>query len=185
MTVTAEQWAEIKLLVCDVDGVLTDGTVLYGADGELAKPFFIRDGMGMRLLEAGGVRVAVITSEDSPVVSGRVKKLLLSAYRPGMKRKGDALKAVMAEFDVTPAQVVYVGDDVNDAEAFEIAGIPCAPADASDYALARVKYVAKHFGGKGAVREIADLILKAKQLDPDALWRGIHKQAESHDAGSV
>lgn len=185
MTVSAEQWAEVKLLVCDVDGVLTDGTVLYGAQGELAKPFYIRDGMGLRLLEAAGVRVAIITSEDSPVVSGRVKKLLLSAYRPGMKRKGDALRAVMAEFGVTPEQTAYVGDDVNDAEAFEIAGIPCAPGDASDFALERAKYVAKQSGGKGAVREIADLILKARQLDSDVLWRGIHTQAEAHDSGSV
>lgn len=185
MTVTDSQWADVKLLVSDVDGVLTDGCVLYGVEGELAKSFFIRDGMGLRLLEAAGVRVGIITSEDSPVVSGRVKKLLLSAYRPGMKRKGEALRAVMQEFGASAAETVYVGDDVNDAEAFEVAGISCAPADASQFAKERVKFVSSKRGGRGAVREIADLILQARGLNPDELWRGIHKQAEQHDAGSV
>ncbi|MCA8917176.1 MAG: HAD-IIIA family hydrolase [Planctomycetes bacterium] len=185
MTVSNEQWADVKLVVCDVDGVLTDGTVLYGPQGELAKPFYIRDGMGLRLLEAAGVKVGIITSEDSPVVSGRVKRLLLSAYRPGMKRKGEALRQLMGEFGATPEQTVYVGDDVNDSEAFEVAGIPCAPADASRFALDRVKYICSMPGGRGAVREIADLVLHAKKLDEDDLWKGIHIQPEEHDAGTV
>ncbi|MCA8914271.1 MAG: HAD hydrolase family protein [Planctomycetes bacterium] len=185
MSVTEEEWKNVRLLACDVDGVLTDGTVLYGRDGELAKSFFIRDGMGLRLLEAADVRVAVITSEDSPVVGGRVKRLMLSAYKPGMKRKGDALRAVMQQFGVTEEQTAYVGDDVNDSEAFEAAGIPCAPADATEFARESARYVTAKPGGRGAVREIADLIIAAKGLNPDELWRGIHKAAESHDAGSV
>jgi len=80
----------------------------------------------------------------------------------------------MQQFGATPAQTVYIGDDINDAEAFEIAGIPCAPADASEFALDRVRYVTAKPGGRGAVREIADLILAAKGADPDQLWRGIH-----------
>lgn len=174
MTVTPEEWTGVKLVVTDVDGVLTDGHVLYGPDGELAKNFYIPDGMGLRLLEAAGVRVGVITSEDSPVISGRVKKLMLSAYRPGMKRKGDALKAMMQEFGATPAQTVFIGDDVNDAEAFEIAGIPCAPADANEFATRRARYVTSKNGGAGAVREIANQIIQSKGLNPDELWRGIH-----------
>jgi 3-deoxy-D-manno-octulosonate 8-phosphate phosphatase (KDO 8-P phosphatase) len=174
MTINDTEWANVKLLVCDVDGVLTDGTVLYGPEGELAKAFFIRDGMGMRLLEAAEVRVGIITSEDSPVVKGRAERLMLSAYRPGMKRKGEALREVMAEFGASAEQTAYVGDDVNDAEAFEIAGISCAPADASDFAKERVRFVSSKRGGRGAVREIADHILRAKGLDHDELWRGIH-----------
>lgn len=185
MSVTPDEWAAVKLFVTDVDGVLTDGHVLYGAEGELAKNFFIPDGMGLRLLEAAGVRVGVITSEDSPVVSGRVKRLMLSAYRPGMKRKGDALKAIMAEFGAKPEETVFVGDDVNDAEALEIAGIPCAPADANEFAIERARYVTARPGGAGAVREIANRIIDAMNLDPDDLWRGIHKDPESHDAGTV
>ncbi|MBK8205405.1 MAG: HAD family hydrolase [Planctomycetes bacterium] len=185
MSVTPEEWAAVKLFATDVDGVLTDGTVLYGQQGELAKRFFIRDGMGLRLLEAAGVRVAVITSEDSPVVSSRVKRLMLSAYKPGMKRKGEALSALMREFGASAAETVFVGDDVNDSEALEIAGISCAPADATEFARDSSRHVCSLPGGLGAVREIADLIIAAKGLNPDQLWRGIHKQAESHDVGSV
>lgn len=185
MTVTTEEWAAVKLFVCDVDGVLTDGSVIYGNDGELAKTFFIRDGMGLRLLEAGDVRVGVITSEDSPVVGGRIQRLMLSAYKPGMKRKGEALRALMKQFGASHEETVYVGDDVNDAEAFEVAGISCAPADASDFARESARLVTELAGGRGAVREIADKIIAAKGLNPDRLWRGIHKNPESRDAGSV
>jgi 3-deoxy-manno-octulosonate cytidylyltransferase (CMP-KDO synthetase) len=185
MTVNDEEWANVKLFVCDVDGVLTDGTVIYGRDGELAKPFFIRDGMGLRLLEAADVRVAVITSEDSPVVSGRVKRLMLSAYQPGMKRKGEALRALMKQFGAEPEQTVYIGDDVNDAEAFEACEIPCAPGDASAFARESARYVTAAAGGRGAVREIADKVIEAKKLNAEDLWQGIHKAAESHDAGTV
>jgi 3-deoxy-D-manno-octulosonate 8-phosphate phosphatase (KDO 8-P phosphatase) len=182
MSVTEADWASVKLFVCDVDGVLTDGAVLYGQQGELAKQFFIRDGMGLRLLEAAGVRVGVITSEDSPVVHGRMKKLLLSAYKPGMKRKGDALRALMKQFNAGEAETVYVGDDVNDAEAFEAAGISCAPVDATGFARDSARYVTTAPGGKGAVREIADLIIAAKKLNPADLWKGLHN---THDSGSV
>jgi 3-deoxy-D-manno-octulosonate 8-phosphate phosphatase (KDO 8-P phosphatase) len=185
VSVTEQDWAGVKLFVCDVDGVLTDGTVLYGAQGELAKQFFIRDGMGLRLLEAAGVRVGIITSEDSPVVHGRMKKLMLSAYKPGMKRKGDALRELMKQFKAGGAETVYVGDDVNDAEAFEAAGIPCAPGDATEFARDSARYVTQAPGGRGAIREIADLVIAAKKLNPDKLWKGLHKEAESRDAGSV
>ncbi|MBZ0136741.1 MAG: HAD hydrolase family protein [Planctomycetes bacterium] len=185
MTVTESEWSGVKLFVCDVDGVLTDGSVIYGREGEFAKTFFIRDGMGLRLLEGADVRVGIITSEDSPVVAGRVKRLMLSAYKPGMKRKGDALRALMQQFSASAEETVYVGDDVNDAEAFEAAGISCAPCDANPFARESARYVTQLPGGRGAVREIADLVIAAKGLNPDHIWRAIHKDAESLDAGSV
>lgn len=184
--VSKSEWAAIKVLACDVDGVLTDAGVWYSAGGELAKRFYIRDGMGLRLLEAAGVRVAVITSEDSSVVTARVQKLMLSAYRPGMKRKGDALRHVMAEFGAAPNETAFIGDDVNDGEALAVAGIAIAPADASDFALQRARYVTTKPGGNGAVREVADLILAAKGVDAAKLWAEVHgAKAESHDAGTV
>lgn len=184
--VTTAQWAAIKLLACDVDGVLTDAGVWYGPEGELAKRFYIRDGMGLRLLEAAGVRVAVITSEDSAVVMSRMKRLMLSAYRPGMKRKGDALRHLMAEHGAAPNETAYIGDDVNDAEAFAVAGIPIAPGDASGFALGQARYVTARPGGNGAVREVADLILAAKGVDAARLWAEVHgAKAERHDAGTV
>lgn len=184
--VTKREWAAIKLVACDVDGVLTDASVLYGPEGEIAKRFFIRDGMGLRLLEAAGVRVAVITSEDSPVVGARVKRLMLSAYKPGMKRKGDALRHVMAQFSAAPNETVFIGDDVNDGEALAVAGIAVAPADASEFAIGRARYVTAKLGGNGAVREVADLILAAKGVDAARLWAEIHgDKAETHDTGTV
>lgn len=171
-----EQWASIKLLALDVDGVLTDGTVFYGTEGELAKPFFIHDGMGLRLLEAAGIRVAVITSEDSALVHKRVSRLMLSGYRPGMKRKGEALRQLMTTFGVIRSQTAFIGDDVNDAEALELAGLPICTPQAAQAAKARAKYITSAAGGRGAVREVADLIIAAKGLDPVALWQGIHPQ---------
>ncbi len=182
---TKKDWARVKLVATDVDGVLTDATVLYGPQGELAKPFFIRDGMGMRLLEAAGVRVGVITSEDSALVAARVKKLMLSAYRPGQKRKGEALKALMAEFGADASETVFIGDDVNDAEAMQLAGIAACPADASSYALSMARYVTSAPGGRGCIREIAEHILAAKGVDPVQLWVSLHPQAVSRDSGTV
>ena len=182
---TKKDWARIKLVATDVDGVLTDATVLYGPHGELAKPFFIRDGMGMRLLEGAGVRVGVITSEDSALVGERVKKLMLSAYRPGQKRKGEALAALMAEFGASAGEAVFIGDDVNDAEAMQLAGIDVCPADASSYALAMARYVTAAPGGRGCVREVAEHILAAKGVDPVQLWARLHPQSVSRDVGTV
>ncbi len=182
---TKKDWARIKLVATDVDGVLTDATVLYGPHGELAKPFFIRDGMGMRLLEGAGVRVGVITSEDSALVGERVKKLMLSAYRPGQKRKGEALAALMAEFGASAGEAVFIGDDVNDAEAMQLAGIAVCPADASSYALAMARYVTAAPGGRGCVREVAEHILAAKGVDPVQLWARLHPQSVSRDVGTV
>lgn len=182
---TKKDWARVKLVATDVDGVLTDATVLYGPHGELAKPFFIRDGMGMRLLEGAGVRVGVITSEDSALVGERVKKLMLSAYRPGQKRKGEALAALMAEFGASAGEAVFIGDDVNDAEAMQLAGIAVCPADASSYALAMARYVTAAPGGRGCVREVAEHILAAKGVDPVQLWARLHPQAVSRDVGTV
>ncbi|MHC4841865.1 MAG: KdsC family phosphatase [Planctomycetota bacterium] len=173
--VTKADWAGVKLFICDVDGVLTDGTVQYDQTGQMLRTFHIRDGMGMRLLEEAGVKVGIITSEQSEAVDARAKRLLLSAYRPGQKLKGKALQEVMDEFGVTPVETVYIGDDYNDAEAFELAGIPCCPSDASDFARDRVRFQANYGGGKGAVREIAEMILAAKELDPVELWHQIHK----------
>ncbi|MCC6572793.1 MAG: HAD hydrolase family protein [Planctomycetes bacterium] len=174
-----EEWAGIKLVATDVDGVMTDGTVLYGAQGELAKNFFIHDGMGLRLLEAAGIRVCVITSEDSQLVHQRVSRLMLSAYKPGMKRKGEALKSLMTSYGVIRQQTVYIGDDVNDAEALEAAGIGVCPPEASKSARDRARYTTKAPGGRGALREVADLILEAKGLDPVTLWRSIHPDVSS------
>jgi YrbI family 3-deoxy-D-manno-octulosonate 8-phosphate phosphatase len=182
---TKKDWARIKLVATDVDGVLTDATVLYGPQGELAKPFFIRDGMGMKLLEGAGVRVGVITSEDSPLVAQRINKLMLSGYRPGQKRKGEALKALMAEFGASAAETVFVGDDVNDAEAMQLAGIAVCPADASSYALAMARYVTSAPGGRGCVREIAEHILAAKGIDPIDLWAKLNPESVSRDVGTV
>lgn len=173
--VTKAEWAGVKLVICDVDGVLTDATVQYGPEGEMLRTFHIRDGMGMRLLEAAGVKVGIITSEKSAAVDARAERLLLSAYRPGMKRKGAALQGIMDEFSASAAETVFVGDDYNDAEALELAGIPCCPADASNYARGLARFESSFNGGRGAVREIAELVLGAKGLDPVQLWHGIHK----------
>ncbi len=178
-------WARIKLVATDVDGVLTDATVIYGPQGELGKTFFIRDGMGLRLLEGAGVHVAVVTSEDSPLVAARVNKLMLSAYRPGQKRKGEVMLELMREFGAKKSETVFIGDDVNDLEAFAAVGIPVAPCDAHSVNRKLARFVTKEPGGRGCVREVADRILAAKGLDSQELWARLHPQSVSRDRGSV
>ena len=167
---TARDFASVKLLILDVDGVLTDGGVYYGAEGEQLKRFFIPDGMGLVLLQRAGIPVAVMTTENSPRVTARIKQLKLAHYAPGISKKGEHLPRLCAEAGVDPKHAAYVGDDVNDVSALKQVGLPIGTRDCMDEVRAVVRYVTKAAGGNGAVREVANLILKAKGVDIPALW---------------
>lgn len=154
--------ADIKLVITDVDGVLTDGGIYYDATGECLKRFHVRDGLGMRLLEENGVRVAVLSGRDSPTLRKRVADLGITLYQFGVKDKHGACRELMEQAGVEVSQTVCIGDDSIDLPAFAACGLSYAVADAPVYVQARASAVLVKEGGKGAFRELADAILVAQ-----------------------
>lgn len=157
-----QRLAGVRLLITDVDGVLTDGGLFYDAQGECLKRFHVRDGLGMRLLEESGVRVAVLSGRDSAVLRKRVADLGVTLYQFGVKDKAAACAALMKEAGVTAGQTACIGDDSIDLPAFAACGLSFAVADAPPYVQRQATGVLKLGGGQGALRELADAILQAQ-----------------------
>jgi len=153
---------DIRLVITDVDGVLTDGGIYYDATGECLKRFHVRDGMGMRLLEENGVRVAVLSGRDSATLRKRVADLGVTLFQFGVKDKLAACNQLMAEAGVSAAQTVCIGDDSIDLPAFAACGMSFAVADAPAYVKAAATQTLSAAGGTGAFRELADAILHAQ-----------------------
>jgi N-acylneuraminate cytidylyltransferase len=149
---------DIRLLVVDVDGTLTDGGMYYDGKGEALKKFNTRDAKGMLMLRDAGVRVCVVTAETSAVVDARMRKLGITDYFAGVKDKLAWLKDQEARSGVSPSQTAYIGDDLNDLDGLRSVGFSCCPADAVPAVRNAVHYVCSAAGGAGAVREVCDLI---------------------------
>lgn len=154
--------ADVRLVITDVDGVLTDGGLFYDATGECMKRFHVRDGLGMKLLEENGVRVAVLSGRDSATLRKRVQDLGVGLSQFGVKDKAAACRELMAQAGVTAAQTVCIGDDSIDLPAFTACGLSYAVADAPLYVQRAVTAVLTTKGGFGAFRELADAILQAQ-----------------------
>ncbi len=152
---------EVRLLLLDVDGVLTDGGLRYDDRGGEAKTFHAQDGHGMKMLQGEGVPVGIITSRQSPVVSRRAKELGLAHLHQGVADKGAAFDALIAKLRLTADAVAYVGDDVIDLPVMTRIGLAIAVADAHPEVRARAHWVTHAAGGRGAVREVCDLLLAA------------------------
>jgi YrbI family 3-deoxy-D-manno-octulosonate 8-phosphate phosphatase len=153
----------VRLLCVDVDGVLTDAGMYYGPDGEVLKKFNTRDGMGLARVREAGVAVAIISGEDSAIVYARAAKLKIDEVFSGVANKLDVVNDLAASHNIAPDEVAYIGDDLNDLTAMECVGFACAVADAADPIKAMAHYVAQRRGGDGAVREVCELIIAAKQ----------------------
>jgi YrbI family 3-deoxy-D-manno-octulosonate 8-phosphate phosphatase len=159
----------IRLVVSDVDGVLTDAGVYYSADGEALKRFSMRDGMGFELLRERGIQAALMTREESPIVAARAKKLKVERLLSGQMDKREALPRLVSELGVPAHAVAYMGDDVNDLEALRWvaeAGLAVCPSDAVPKVVAAVHFVTAARGGYGAFRELCDLILDNQKEQP-------------------
>lgn len=154
--------SNVRLVITDVDGVLTDGGIFYDANGECVKRFHVRDGMGMRLLEENGVRVAVLSGRDSPTLRKRVDDLGITLCQFGVKDKLTACRQLMAEAGVEKAETVCIGDDCIDLPAFAACGLSFAVADAPSYVRRAANFTLHSTGGSGAFREVADAILFAQ-----------------------
>ena len=169
MTGRAAQKAEsVKLVVLDVDGVMTDGTLLYGADTKLEmKSFNIKDGLGIKLLQRCGIDVAIITGRTSAAVERRAAELGITELIQGREDKGTALEEVIASRKLDAASVAYMGDDLPDLGAMRLAGLASCPIDAVEAVKNDADWIAPLAGGCGAVRALCDFILRAQGHLPD------------------
>jgi 3-deoxy-D-manno-octulosonate 8-phosphate phosphatase (KDO 8-P phosphatase) len=155
----------IKLLIMDVDGVLTDGRLYFTEQGEEIKVFHVRDGQGLGAFHAAGFRSGVISGRNSPVVDMRLKQLGVEFIWQGRNEKAAAFKELIAAADVSPDDTAFIGDDTLDLEVFPLVGLAVAVADAHDTIKSAAHYTTAHKGGRGAVRDLIDLILASKAQD--------------------
>ncbi|HHW21119.1 MAG TPA: acylneuraminate cytidylyltransferase [Thermodesulfovibrio thiophilus] len=154
----------IKAIFLDLDGVFTPGTVFFGASGELSKEFNIRDGMGLEILrESSDVEIFVITSENSEIVSSRMKKLKIENYYPGIKDKYAKVEEILTDKNIKKSETAYIGDDINDLANLLSAGWSFCPSDAMKEVKQVVDLVLEAKGGKEAIREAVDFIIKYNQ----------------------
>jgi 3-deoxy-D-manno-octulosonate 8-phosphate phosphatase (KDO 8-P phosphatase) len=155
--------ARIRLLVLDVDGVLTDGRLLYDTEGRESKSFHVRDGYGMQQVMAAGVTVAVISGRRSPAAAARLAELKVPHVFLGRNDKREVFDQLLAELGVPASDVACVGDDVTDLDIMARAGLGITVADAHPDVLRVADWVTAAGGGRGAVREICDLLVASRQ----------------------
>lgn len=156
--------SDIKLVAFDVDGVLTDGQLYYGPEGESLKVFHVRDGVALKILPDMGIEVAVVSAKDSPALRTRLRELGVQNAFVGCHDKLQRLQALADELGLAPHQVAFVGDDLVDLKVMDWCGCGLAPADAYSLVLERADRVLSVKGGQGVARCVADLILKAQGL---------------------
>lgn len=153
---------KIKAVALDVDGVLTDGTFIWGANGEEYKKFSFLDIMGISIGVESGLTFALISGEDNPLIDRYAKKMGIVDIYKGCKDKASALKNFAQKYNLPLQEVCFMGDDINDASALALAGLSAAPSTAHEDARVKATLVTKRGGGKGAVRELIDFILSSR-----------------------
>lgn len=154
-----ERLKHVKLVVTDVDGVLTDGGLYYGPDGECLKRFNARDGLGVKLLQEAGIQVAILSGRDCPALRKRIEDLGITEAVFGQLDKRMALTGIMERCGVQPEEVVYIGDDIPDINIFGICGVSVTIKNAPDYVKYKSDFILDNCGGYGAFREIVDIII--------------------------
>jgi 3-deoxy-D-manno-octulosonate 8-phosphate phosphatase (KDO 8-P phosphatase) len=152
-------YKDIKLIVLDVDGVMTDGKLLIGSDGVEYKNFNVKDGMGISLAKYHGIKFAIITGRQSESVSIRAKELNIDFVHQKISNKIEVFSTLMEDLNLVPEQVCYIGDDINDLPVIDLVGLAVAPNDAVEMVKNSVHFVTNLKGGQGAVREAIDVIL--------------------------
>jgi 3-deoxy-D-manno-octulosonate 8-phosphate phosphatase (KDO 8-P phosphatase) len=158
---------QIRMVVTDCDGVLTDGGVYYSQEGEALKRFSVRDGMGVERLRLAGIETAILTRENSPIVARRGEKLKLRFTFLGIQDKHAHLSVMCKVSGLDQSQLAYIGDDVNDLEIIRAVGdlgLTAAPSDATDEVAAQVQFRCSKPGGHGAFREFAEWVLHLREM---------------------
>ncbi len=157
---------DIALLILDVDGVLTDGRLWFGDQGEVMKVFHVRDGYGIKQLQKAGIRVAIISGRTSAALRARMAELGVSEVAEGVADKAAALADLLSRLKIAPAQVACLCDDTPDLPLMLGVGLPAAVADAQGEVIAAASFVTRAKGGRGAVRELCDWLLQARVGTP-------------------
>ena len=155
----SEKIRKVKLVLTDVDGVLTDGGMYYSEKGEALKKFNTLDGMGVELLLNNKIKTIFITRENSKITKSRAKKVRAFQVLSGIKNKENELIKICKKFSLKSENIAYIGDDVNDIEIMKKVGFSCAPSDCNNEVKKIADYVCHVKGGNGAFREMVDLIL--------------------------
>ena len=163
-----ERLRRIRIVVLDVDGVLTDGSLCFTGEGELMKSFHVRDGLGIKLLQAAGIEVAILTGRTSGIVAFRADELGMKRVEQGRLKKLPALRKMLSEAGLTPEECAYMGDDLPDLPCLRAIGFAATPADGSSELDPYVHWRTPHAGGRGAVRDLAERILQAQ-----GSWEGL------------
>ena len=159
--------SKIKMLILDVDGVMSDGSIILDNDGNEYKRFHVRDGHGIKMLQKVGIIVAIITGRRSKVVEVRAKELGIKEVHQKIFVKSAVYEMLLKKYKCKDENVAFMGDDIVDQELLKRAGLSASPCDADEYAMKFADMITKKGGGRGAVREFSDLILKATGLWKD------------------
>ena len=157
-----DKLARIKLLLMDVDGVLTDGRIIYDNQGNELKAFDVKDGHGLKMVQRADIALGIITGRSSQVVAKRAAELGIAILYQGAKVKLDPYREILKQTGLSDAEVAYVGDDIVDLPLLRRVGFSATVADALDEVKERVDFVTRRPGGRGAVREICDMLLQAQ-----------------------
>jgi YrbI family 3-deoxy-D-manno-octulosonate 8-phosphate phosphatase len=164
---TEDRCKKVELILSDVDGVLTDGGLIFDNQGIEIKRFHVRDGLGIKLWRRGGFKFGVLTARTSHIVKLRASELGVDVVRQGFEEKLSIAQEIASEFGLTMEQVCYIGDDLPDLPVMRVVGLAIAVADASDEVRGAAHHVTKLPGGHGAVREAIEYITKSKGLWDD------------------
>ena len=157
-----EKARKVRLLIMDVDGVLTDGRVLFGPDGSQSVFFNVQDGSGVKYLRRAGIRIAILTGRHTEAVAARARMLGIEEVVQGAKVKLEGYESIRRRAELADAQIAYVGDDLPDLPVLRRAGLAVAVADAAPEVIEAADLVTQAQGGRGAVRELAEFLLKAQ-----------------------
>jgi 3-deoxy-D-manno-octulosonate 8-phosphate phosphatase (KDO 8-P phosphatase) len=157
----------IKMIIMDVDGTLTDGTLSVLPDGEEVKSYHVRDGLGILLAHLVGFKTAIITGKTSRALEKRAERLGIDELHQGILDKKRVLDGILAKHGLTAEEVAYIGDDLGDLEVIRAVGLAAAVADAHPEVKKQCHFISEHCGGKGAVRELIEFILGAQDKWPE------------------
>lgn len=161
-SVLNEKLKKIQMLLLDVDGVLTDGGIILGSNGQELKVFNVQDGMGITLAKSGGMKIGMITGRRSEVVALRAQELHVDALYQGVCDKLDTYTEILDSYGLQDGEICYVGDDLSDVPVMRRVGVAVAVANAREEVKKVANYITNNNGGGGAVREVVELLLKSK-----------------------
>ncbi|EDM26054.1 3-deoxy-manno-octulosonate-8-phosphatase [Lentisphaera araneosa HTCC2155] len=176
---------KIKLVLFDVDGVLTDGSIYVNEASECFKVFNVKDGLGVELLRANDIKVGVISGKASPSLNNRIEQLKFDVSVTGCKNKLPSLKDICADLNVEYSEVCFVGDDVLDLPIMKVCGFSIAPNDAHEYVKEHCDYILDMNGGFGVARKVADMILLNQMKSYDKVYEPLMNKIQYGDLSGI